>query len=115
MRSKEELIKLRLPWDELTQEEQDLFNNGFGPSWLSTRARAFITKIAGYFFSEASWGHHDYGYSIGGNETRRLECDLKFYQAMRRDSCKQHLQPPFCLITGIYLLQPCPRLWPVFV
>ena len=87
MRSKEELIKLRLPWNELTKEEQDLFNNGFGPSWLGTRARAFITQIAGYFFSEPAGATTIMDIALAMNiETMNA---TQIYQAVRRDSCKQ--------------------------
>ena len=39
-----------------------------------------------FFFASASWGHHDFGYDVGGDRWDRRRCDDKFLIAMRRDA-----------------------------
>lgn len=39
-------------------------------------------------FFEASCNLHDVGYSIGGDESRRFECDAKFLVMMLKDTFK---------------------------
>ncbi len=55
--------------------------NGCGPSW----APAWMIWLLFNWFFEAGCNRHDEGYSNGGNEIRRFECDWKFWLAMKRD------------------------------
>lgn len=73
----------------LTREEQLHFGNGVGPAWLPAWARYFITEIASWFFQDASWRHHDFGYVVGGDRFDRLRCDRKFFRAMCKDAISQ--------------------------
>lgn len=56
-------------------------SNGCGPYWMP---RWLTGLFFGWFF-ESSCNKHDEGYTQGGDEIRRFECDWKFLQAMRRD------------------------------
>jgi hypothetical protein len=53
-----------------------------GAEWMPEKVRSILF---GWFF-EASCEKHDEGYGEGGNEKRRLVCDLKFLAAMLRDT-----------------------------
>jgi hypothetical protein len=55
-----------------------------GPDWLPSKVRELLF---GWFF-EASCSKHDEGYTVGGNERRRYVCDLKFWQAMKKDTLR---------------------------
>lgn len=55
--------------------------NGCGPSWMPR----IIKDLLFNWFFEASCDRHDEGYSEGGDEVGRFECDWKFFLAMRRD------------------------------
>lgn len=50
--------------------------------------RKALTKATQCFFDDASWCHHDFGYSIGYTETHRKLYDRKFLDAMLSDSSK---------------------------
>lgn len=76
----------RPSWGDLTPEQQLKFGNGIGPSWFTENQRAFITKTCSWFFQEACWRHHDFGYCVGHREVDRWKCDWKFFGAMVRDS-----------------------------
>ena len=56
--------------------------NGCGPAWLPR----WIKSILFDWFFEASCDKHDAGYTQGGDEIRRFECDFKFWRAMKRDT-----------------------------
>mgnify|MGYP003647906136 FL=1 len=56
--------------------------NGCGPAWLPR----WIKSILFDWFFEASCDKHDVGYTQGGDEIRRFECDFKFWRAMKRDT-----------------------------
>ena len=61
--------------------------------------RCFITTKAMWFFDEASYKHHDFGYYVGHREIDRWRCDWKFFVAMLRDSLRQPFYTrPFSLI-----------------
>lgn len=79
----------RPSWSELTEDQQLHFGNGIGPDWMPAFARAFITGSASWFFQDASWRHHDFGYSLGYTEKHRAEYDRKFFDAMCRDALSQ--------------------------
>jgi hypothetical protein len=51
------------------------------PEW----SRKLLTELSRWFFSEASWCHHDFGYAVGYTEAHRKEYDQKFLAAMLRD------------------------------
>ncbi len=74
---------------ELTVEQQARFGNGAGPGWFPAWARAWITRGASWFFQDASWRHHDFGYVVGGDRWDRARCDGKFLAAMVRDALSQ--------------------------
>ncbi len=79
----------RPSFDELTPEQQLRFGNGLGPYWLPGPVRRFITKTASWFFKDASWRHHDFGYAVGGDRWDRARCDWKFLVAMVKDAVSQ--------------------------
>lgn len=74
---------------DLSPSQQAMFGNGVGPYWMSDRARQTITGFASWFFKDASWRHHDFGYFVGGDYWDRERCDWKFFAAMLRDSVTQ--------------------------
>ena len=77
---------MRYPkWSELSEQEKLFINNGCGPTWLPYKYKRFLTSylMAWAFF--ASCGHHDFGYTVGGSERRRLYCDFRFGLAMLDD------------------------------
>lgn len=74
---------------DLTPIQQARFGNGVGPYWLPDWARRLITKTASWFFKDASWRHHDFGYVVGGDRWDRARCDWKFLKAMLRDAVTQ--------------------------
>ena len=79
----------RASFHQLGAEDQRLFGNGVGPRWMAPRLRLFITVFASWFFNEASWRHHDFGYFVGGDRWDRARCDAKFFLAMLKDSVRQ--------------------------
>lgn len=80
---------MRPSFDDLTPEQQRQFGNGVGPYWLPDWARDLITQTASWFFKDASWRHHDFGYVVGGDRWDRARCDWKFFRAMLRDAASQ--------------------------
>jgi hypothetical protein len=74
---------------DLIPAQQAHFGNGLGPYWLPDRARRFITSQMSWFFADASWRHHDFGYAVGGDRWDRARCDRKFLAAMWRDALSQ--------------------------
>lgn len=60
-------------------------NKGCGPAWLPEK----ISDLLFNWFFEASCITHDKAYGIGGNESKRYQVDLEFWQAMRRDTLRQ--------------------------
>lgn len=80
------LINVRPRYSEATPEQLKLICNGVGPEWASPALRELITKMSLWFFDEASWNHHDFGYYIGCTEQHRAEYDRKFLSAMLRDA-----------------------------
>lgn len=79
----------RTSFHDLTLHQQAHFGNGVGPMWLSDRVRSLITQSASWFFKDASWRHHDFGYSLGYSKEHRRLYDWKFYNAMLRDAMSQ--------------------------
>lgn len=75
---------------DLTLDQQRQFGNGVGPYWLPAWARNLITDTASWFFKNASWRHHDFGYVVGGDRWDRARCDWKFLRAMLRDARTQN-------------------------
>jgi hypothetical protein len=47
--------------------------------------KGWIIKPPFHAFFEASCKKHDEGYLKGGDEARRIECDIKFYAMMMKD------------------------------
>lgn len=87
----------RPSFDDLTEEQKQNFGNGIGPFWLSDRIRNLITETASWFFKDASWRHHDFGYVVGGDRWDRARCDWKFFTAMSKDALTQRW--PLAVIT----------------
>lgn len=87
-------------FNDLPPEEQLRFGNGVGPGWFPARWRRFLTGTASWFFREASWRHHDFGYAVGGDRWDRARCDWKFLAAMLRDAAGQ---PVFLILPAILL------------
>ena len=80
----------RPSFHDLTPAQQAQFGNGVGPYWLPGWARQLITQTASWFFKDASWRHHDFGYAVGGDRWDRARCDWKFLTAMLRDARTQN-------------------------
>lgn len=80
MRSLEELISSRVKFKQLTNEEIKSYTNGCGPqkSWL---------KVPQFCFN-ASCCHHDWNYTIGGEEKDRKKADYQFYKEMLNDALR---------------------------
>lgn len=81
--------ELRPRYSDATPEQLKLICNGVGPSWAPPPVRKTMTVLSGWFFDEASWNHHDFGYYIGCRERHRLYCDNRFLKAMFRDCLRQ--------------------------
>ena len=96
----------RPSFTDLTPEQQALFGNGLGPFWLPDAARQFITKTASWFFKDASWRHHDFGYAVGGDRWDRARCDWKFLIAMLRDAVTQDMDDGVPGIAWLVLAPP---------
>ncbi len=96
----------RPSFHDLTSAQQATFGNGVGPYWLPTWVRDFITKTASWFFNDASWRHHDFGYVVGGDRWDRARCDWKFLTAMLRDALSQNkwrvLRIPIALLIALF-------------
>lgn len=83
---------LRRPkFDEFPPKLRPYLGNGVGNELLPDWAIGFLTQTANWFFDEASWRHHDFGYTIGGDKWDRKRCDWKFFKAMRKDAWRQNL------------------------
>ena len=80
---------VRPSFSDLTPAQQLNFGNGIGPDWFPGWLRNFITGIMSWFFSDASWRHHDFGYVMGHSEAHRWEYDWKFFKAMLKDAVSQ--------------------------
>lgn len=78
----------RPSYTELTQEQRAIICNGVGADWTPPVVRKALTKATQWFFDDASWCHHDFGYSIGYTEKHRKLYDRKFLDAMLSDSSK---------------------------
>jgi len=62
--------------------------NGCGPQWMEKYLLLrLLRRFLFDWFFKASCKKHDEGYTKGGNEVRRFECDWKFMLAMWWD-CK---------------------------
>jgi hypothetical protein len=94
---------VKISFEDLTEDQKLFFGNGVGPEWLPDWARNVITKTASWFFKEASWRHHDFGYARGFTWQHRFEYDWKFYKAMTRDALSQSstLKVPFALFLSV--------------
>lgn len=77
---------IRPSYRDLTPEQRKRLCNGVGAHWQPAWQRKALTKLSDWFFSEASWCHHDFGYAVGYAEVHRLEYDRKFLAAMLRDA-----------------------------
>lgn len=56
-----------------------------------------------HVFFEASCKKHDQGYKKGGDEARRIECDVKFYAMMMKDIYR-HQKPHHRSFLGAWAL-----------
>lgn len=75
-----------ISYRDLTPEQRKRLCNGVGSDWMPRWLRKLLTLLSGWFFDEASWCHHDFGYTVGYTEVHRLEYDRKFLAAMLRDA-----------------------------
>ena len=75
-----------ISYRDLTSDQKAALCNGVGSDWMPHWLRKLLTLLSGWFFSEASWCHHDFGYAVGYTEAHRLEYDRKFLAAMLRDA-----------------------------
>ena len=76
-----------IPWNEATPEMRAAVCNGPGPWWWPRRWRTALRRWLGWFFSDADWCHHDWGYYWGHPD--RATCDRLFLAAMLRDAAAQ--------------------------
>lgn len=81
----------RPSFSDLSADERKHFGNGVGPYWLSDRCRALITKTASWFFKNACWRHHDFGYAVGGDRFDRARGDWRFFIAMLKDAMSSNI------------------------
>ena len=98
---------MRPSFSDLTEAERLDFGNGVGPGFFPAGLRKWITTTASWFFADASWRHHDFGYACKGTEADRVECDWKFFRAMLRDALSQPsilMIPPALLISTVFFL-----------
>ena len=79
----------RPSFSDLAAAERLHFGNGVGPSWIPCAVRLCITTYVSWFFADASWRHHDFGYSIGRTERERWSYDWRFFRAMVTDALSQ--------------------------
>ncbi len=98
----------RPKFTDLSPEQQLLFGNGVGPFWLPDWARNAITQTASWFFKDASWRHHDFGYVVGGDRWDRARSDWKFLTAMLKDALTQDGDPeaPFGSMLASFITVP---------
>ena len=75
-----------MKYDDLTDEEKSLVNNGCGPANMPE----WCKKLIFAWMFHAQCGHHDWGYTIGGGHRDRLICDLKFGRAMLKDIARNY-------------------------
>ena len=71
-------------YSDLTEDEKALVNNGCGPVWMP----GWCKKLVFSWMFHAQCGHHDWGYTAGGNEFRRWYCDLRFGWAIAKDATR---------------------------
>lgn len=102
---------IRPRYQDATPEQLARICNGVGPAWAPTPVRKLMTMLSSWFFDEASWNHHDFGYYIGCRECCRREYDHKFFMAMLRDALLTNFQNDLgqCLI--IIILSGRPVVW----
>jgi len=85
-------------FSELTDNEKKRISNGCGtnsmPEWLKTLMFSWMF--------EAQCDKHDWGYLVGGDEKRRLQCDLKFGAALLRDATRNLINA----VIGTLLILP---------
>lgn len=102
--------ELRPRYQDATPEQLKRICNGVGPSWAPPPVRKLMTKLSTWFFDEASWNHHDFGYYLGYTETHRFEYDNKFLKAMLRDCLRQPVHKSWLaliLSASFYLTVRC--------
>lgn len=75
-----------MKYDDLTDEEKSLVNNGCGPANMPE----WCKKLIFAWMFHAQCGHHDWGYTVGGTWKDRLRCDLKFGYAMLNDVVRNY-------------------------
>ena len=79
----------RPSYSSLSPEQKSKVCNGIGPGWFPEWLRNLITETMSWFFDDASWCHHDFGYLLGFTEGYRWLYDWKFLKAMCRDAVFQ--------------------------
>lgn len=79
-------ILTRPSYSDATPAQLLIVCNGVGSAWMPEIIRKTLTRLSAWFFDEASWNHHDFGYFVGCTERDRLYCDNQFFEAMRRDA-----------------------------
>ncbi len=96
---------MRASFHKLSPDQRAWFGNGVCPFGMFGTLRNLITQGASWFFQDASWQHHDFGYFVGGDRWDRARCDWKFLVAMVRDALSQQngLSAPFKIPAALVL------------
>lgn len=87
-------LEARPSFSKLSPAQQHRFGGGIGPRWMSRGKRRWITETASWYFREADWRHHYFGYVVGGDRWDRARCDGRFLGAMLRDAIAQKTEWP---------------------
>lgn len=96
-------------YSSLTTDEKKLVCNGIGPDWFPVMLTNLLTRVGSFFFKEASWCHHDFGYSIGYTKEHRALYDRLFLEAMLRDTSDANGYRPLAFVMS-YFFYYCVRL-----
>jgi hypothetical protein len=101
-----QLIHDRIPYYALTQDEIDSIKanglmNGYGWKDFIGRVINFLIKRLAPTMKEANSDYHDWSYTIGWDELRRLECDNGFYKALIEDSTNTNFKVYYIALSNV--------------
>lgn len=99
----------RPSYRDLTPDQKAALCNGVGSDWMPYWLRKLLTLLSGWFFDEASWCHHDFGYAVGYTEAHRLQYDQKFLE--RRCWPLERLKAHGGVAARLDFLRYCAGFW----